>query len=207
MPALSNIQTYVSTSQKSYQSELLRFQRVLISLGIWNHNIELGFKEFEWVEEEDNGFVYSSLIRLNYVHNSKLAYAARPLAMVQPVNDASSWFCFELLSIAEDQVEVNQSTNTFYYKNNVLEFVRKLAHAFHEEFKETGTYFTDEAQDGIDFEGLTQKDSSKLWNFDFAIIPNTLKGIYSEVPETHKIIEYQDYFEAYYFEKWPALNI
>jgi hypothetical protein len=69
------------------------------------------------------------------------------------------------------------------------------------EFKQTGIYFTDEAQDGQDFDGLRTKDKSKLWQFDYAAIPLTLKKVYSDIPSTHLIIERSDFLEAYYLNR------
>ena len=205
MPELSNIQTYVLTDELNFRNSLNKFKKVLRKLSLWNEELESKFLQFDWIEEE-NGFVYSSLITLDYQQLDCFEYSIRPLAMIVPGKE-SKWFSFNFLTPSYELRAFYSGSKEIHYRNDVLGLVKKLAHALHDEFNETGIYFADEAQDGVDLKGLTRKDYSKLWNFDFAIIPNTLKDIYSEVPSTHRIIEYPSYFEAYYFEKWPALNI
>ncbi len=70
------------------------------------------------------------------------------------------------------------------------------------EFRQTGIYFTDEAQDGSDFNGIRCNDSSKLWQFDYAFIPNTLESLYSKKPDTHNIKRHENYFETWYIARW-----
>ena len=77
------------------------------------------------------------------------------------------------------------------------------------EFRQTGIYFTDEAQDGQDFYGLRTHDKSKLWQFDYALIPLTLRQIYNDIPSTHEVIERDNALEVFYKGRWkksPAAN-
>jgi hypothetical protein len=88
------------------------------------------------------------------------------------------------------------------YFDTSYDFVKTLTFEMHNEFKQTGIYFADEAQDGEDFDGLRTRDKLKLWKFDYAVIPLTLKNFYSEIPSTHLIIDRGDFLEAYFKERW-----
>jgi hypothetical protein len=67
----------------------------------------------------------------------------------------------------------------------------------HQEFQESGIYFTDEAQDGNDFNGIRTNNFSLLWNFYAALIPNTLKKKYVNVPSNFQIIAGDEVIKAW----------
>ncbi len=80
--------------------------------------------------------------------------------------------------------------------------IKLLTAEMQKEFKQTGIYFTDEAQDGQDFDGVRCYNPDKLWHFDYALIPLTLGKLYSNKPKTHKIRSHENYFEAWYIDRW-----
>lgn len=198
MPELSNIQTFEKLNGTEYKPTLDKFELVLKRIGLWNEEVKKAFDDFEW-NVEDNGFIYSSIVRLGHFKTKYSDIKVRPLVMVYtPTIDSSfmdNWMTCDLL------VEAEGLRNERYFDRS-YDLVEVLTFEMHKEFKQTGTYFTDEAQDGQDFDGLRTKDKSKLWQFDYAMIPLTLKNVYSEIPSTHLIIERADFLEAYYKERW-----
>ena len=70
------------------------------------------------------------------------------------------------------------------------------------EFDQTGIYFTDEAQDGEDFDGIRTTDRNKLWNFDYALIPKKLKELYGEKPMNYKLNETDNWIESWNLDNW-----
>lgn len=204
MPELSNIQTFEKLNGTDYKPTFDRFEIVLKRIGLWNDEVKKAFNDFEW-DVEDNGFIYSSTIRLSYFKTKYSDIEVRPLVMIcTPAIDSSftdNWIICELLIGTKDL------RNGEYFEKT-YNMVQELTFEMQKEFKQTGTYFTDEAQDGKDFAGLRMKDKSKLWQFDYALIPLTLKDIYAEMPTTHAIIERADLLEAYHKEIWrnPSLR-
>jgi hypothetical protein len=62
------------------------------------------------------------------------------------------------------------------YLEKTYELVEELSYEMAKEFRQTGVYFTDKAQDGQDFERLRTKDKGNLWQFDYALIPGTVSS-------------------------------
>ena len=173
---------------------------------IWNDEIEKDFKNFKW-KKEDDGFVYSSLMNLRY-YKTKYSYLKiRPFIMVYTPSIASSftenWIAFDLLIEADDLRHEDYFEKTY-------DLIEVLVFEMFKEFRQTGIYFTDEAQDGQDFEGLRTNNSLKLWQFDYALVPLTLKHIYKDIPSSHKGIERDNCLVFYDKDRWkksPAHNI
>lgn len=80
--------------------------------------------------------------------------------------------------------------------------VKSLTFEMHKEFKQTGIYFTNEAQDSSDFEGVRCNNSAQLWQFDYALIPLVLEKLYSKIPPTHKVKRHESYLEAWSIDTW-----
>lgn len=201
MPELSNIQTFEKIDGSNFRPTLDRFCNVLKSIDIWNDEIKSAFDNFEW-SVEDNGFVYSSITQLGYFTSKLSGIKVRPLAMVYtPAIDRTfkdNWMCCELLIEAEEL----RSFDDGQFRSYTYDFVKALTFEMQKEFKQTGIYFTDEAQDGSDFDGIRSNDLTKLWQFDYALIPITFDNLYSKRPETHNTKRHENYFETWYIDRW-----
>jgi len=201
MPELSNIQTYEKIDGSNFRPTLDRFCKVLKSIDLWNDEIKTAFDNFEWTVE-NNGFVYSSITQLGHFTTKISGVNVRPLVMVYtPAIDGTfkdNWICCELLIEAEEL----RSFEDGQFRSYTYDFVKALTFEMHKEFKQTGIYFTDEAQDGSDFDGIRCNDFTKLWQFDYALIPTTLDNLYSRKPETHNTKRHENYFEAWYIDQW-----
>jgi hypothetical protein len=201
MPELSNIQTYEKLNGEDYLPTLDKFKTVLKRIDLWNDEVKQAFDTFEW-KVEDNGFVYSSIVQLGHFKTKFSDTLVRPLVMVYtPAIDKTitdNWIVCDLLVESEKL----RSFKTGDYHKNPYNFVKALTSEMHKEFKQTGIYFTDEAQDGQDFDGVRNINKEKLWQFDYAIIPLTLEETYSSPPLTHKIINHNNYLEAWYIDRW-----
>jgi hypothetical protein len=201
MPELSNIQTYEKLIGADYQPTLEKFKALLQRIDLWNDEVKKAFDEFVW-KFEDNGFVYSSITQLGHFKNKFANITVRPLVLVYtPTIDktiSDNWIACELLVEAEKL----RSFETGEYHKTTYDFVKALTSEMHKEFKQTGVYFTDEAQDGQDFDGFRNINKEKLWQFDYAIIPLTLEQTYSTPPLTHKIIRHDNYLEAWHIDRW-----
>jgi hypothetical protein len=201
MSELSNIQTFEKIDGSNFRPTLDRFCNVLRSIGLWNDEIKRTFESFEWKVEE-NGFVYSSITQLGHFPSKLSGVKIRPLAMVYtPSIDETfkdNWIGCELLIKAE---ELRSFTNGKFY-SYTYDLVRMLTFEMQKEFKQTGVYFTDEAQDGSDFDGIRSNKKEKLWQFDYAIIPSTLENLYSPPPTTHNFKRQGNYIEVWYKDRW-----
>ena len=198
MPELSNIQTFEKLNGSEYKPTLDRFESVLRRIGLWNSDIENEFKRFQW-KVEDNGFVYSSITQAGHFKTIFSDIKVSPLLMVYtPAIDSSfkeNWMTCNLLIEAED-------LRCGDYFEKTYELVEALAFEMCREFRQTGIYFTDEAQDGQDFDGLRTNDQSKLWQFDYALIPLTLRTVYKNIPSTHEVIKRDNALEISCKERW-----
>ncbi len=206
MSELSNIQTYEKIDGSNFRPTLDRFCNVLKNIGIWNDEIKEAFDDFKWKIEED-GFVYSSIMQLGYFPSKVSGVKIRPLVMVYtPAIDGifkDNWIGCDLLIEAK---ELRNFTDGEFY-SYTSDLVKTLTVEMQKEFKQTGVYFTDEAQDGSDFDGIRSNDMEKLWQFDYAIIPLTLENHYSIKPTTHTIIRHENHIEAWYENRWKeSLN-
>ena len=126
----------------------------------------------------------------------------RPLIMVYTPNMDSTfkdyWICCDLL--VESEKLRSSKTGEFY--DSTYDLIESLAKEMQSEFKQTGIYFADEAQDGQDFDAIRNNDYSKLWQFDYALIPSTLDNLYSRPPQTHKVMRLENYLKSWYIDRW-----
>lgn len=201
MPELSNIQTYEKIDGSNFRPTLDRFCYVLKSIGLWNDEIRLAIENFEW-NVDDNGFVYSSITQIGYFTSKLSGIKIRPLVTVYtPAIDKSfksNWISCDLLIEAEDL----RSFNNGQFYNHTYALIKSLTIEMNKAFKQTGIYFTDEVQDGSDFDGIRTYDKEKLWQFDYALIPLTLEKLYNSKPDTHNIKRHENYIEAWYIDRW-----
>ena len=109
-----------------------------------------------------------------------------------------NWIGCALLIEAE---ELRNFTDGKFY-SYTYDLVRTLTFEMQKEFKQTGVYFTDEAQDGSDFDGIRSNEMEKLWQFDYATIPSTLESLYSPKPTTHNCKRQGNYIEAWHEDRW-----
>jgi hypothetical protein len=201
MPELSNIQTFEKLVGTEYRPTIDRFSNVLKSIDLWNKEIQYAFDSFEWKIASD-GFVYSSLMDLDYYVSKLSGTKIRPLVMIYtPALNSTfkeNWMCCDLLIEAEEL----RSFETGQFHHYTYDLVESLTLEMRKEFKETGIYFTDEAQDKDDFDAIRCNDSTKLWHFDYALIPENMEFIYSKPPATHKVNRLDNYFESWYIDRW-----
>lgn len=201
MPELINIQTFEKIEGSNFRPTLNRFSNVLKIIGLWNEEIERAFYNFEWIIE-DNGFVYSSTTSLGYLTSKQSVVRIRPLVLgYTPAIDQTfkdNWISCELLIESADLLSPVDGS----FQSDTFDLVKSLTFEMQREFKQTGIYFTDEAQDGSDFDGIRNNDAEQIWQFDYALIPLTLEKLYSIKPETHNIKHHKDYFEAWCVDRW-----
>ena len=201
MPELSNIQTFEKIEGTNFLPTLGRFSKVLKTLGLWNNEVATAFDSFEW-KVEDNGFVYSSGIGIDYLSLNSSQVRIRPLfsGYTADIDQTfeENWFGCQLLIPTEDL----RDFGNLEYNSYTFDIVKLLSEAMHKEFKQTGVYFTDEAQDGEDFDGLRCDNTSFVWQFDYALIPMNLKHFYENLPDTHCMRLSDTNIEAWKKDVW-----
>ena len=201
MPELSNIQTDERIDGTNFRPTLDRFCNVLKSIGLWNNEIKEAFNSCEW-KAEDNGFDFSAMAELGYFVSKLSGVKIRPLVMIYSsfIGETfkDNWISCTLLIEAEEL----RSFADGQFHAYTYDLVKALSFEMQKEFKNSGIYFTDEWQDGSDFDGIRCNNLSKLWQFDYAVIPLTLEKVYSNKPVTHNIKKHDNYFEAIYITRW-----
>lgn len=201
MPELGNIQTFEKLSGDNFKPTLNKFANVLKRIDLWNEEVESKFDSFEW-KTADDGFIYSSIAELGFYKTKYSDIPVRPLFMVytKGLDETfkDNWIVVDLLIDAGKLRDF--STGEFFAETYGL--VKSLAKELAVDFHQTGIYFTDEAQDGEDFDGIRMNDPVKLWQFDYAIIPKKLIDLYKRKPESHEITETNDYFESWFIRRW-----
>jgi hypothetical protein len=45
-------------------------------------------------------------------------------------------------------------------------------------------------------------DQTKLWQFDYAIIPTGVIDLYMKKPDSHEIQKTEDYYESWFAKRW-----
>lgn len=201
MPELSNIQTYIQLNGNDFEPTIHKFAEVLKRIGIWNEEVKSNFDALEW-KVEDNGFVHFSGTDMGFYQTNFSDVKVRPLIMVwTPAIDHifhSYWISCDLLI----ETEAIRDLKTGHYKEGIMELVKKLVKELAIQFDETGVYFTNEAQDGEDFDGIRMADKSKLWKFDYALIPQIMKVLYGVKPKNFKVIESGNWIECWNLNEW-----
>lgn len=204
MPELNNIETYKKLINYNFKPTLERFRNCLMSIGLWNNKIKAAFNDFKWNIED--GFVYSSLAELGYFTSKFSTIKIRPhVTVYTPAVDklfTDNWIGCALLIEAQ---ELRDSSNGLFH-SYAYDLIETLTFEMQKEFKQAGIYFTDEAQDGSDFDGVRCSDFARLWQFEYALIPLTLEKLYSWIPTTHSLKRHENYLEAWYTDRWKDEN-
>lgn len=196
MPELCNIQTYQNIHQSTIESLRLKIGNVLKRICVWNDEVINAVEAFEWKPDAD-GCVFTSLTGLNFYPTKCTSFKVRPHIMIykKGLDETfkDDWVSVEFLILATDVF--SQGSNEI--KESVQGELSCLMFELHQEFQESGIYFTDEAQDGNDFNGIRTNNSSLLWNFYAALIPNTLKKKYVNVPSNFQIFAGDEVIKAW----------
>ena len=108
------------------------------------------------------------------------------------------WVECSLLIMTKDIFDFDR----IQYFSSSCRLVENLVSDFIGIFAHTGVYFTNEAQDGEDFDGVRTNDQTKLWAFDYAIIPSTLFDLYRNPPKSHKVVKGVKGLECYNSSTW-----
>lgn len=204
MPELHNIQTFVKLSnENTFNTVVTEFVEVLKIIGINSEKLYNLLNSYEWLVE-DNGFVYPTQPYYNKTKFSDLEVQPLIIGYTPGVDNSfkDKWISLELLFRTENIWDTALNS----YKPEIFELIKNLSLELQKQFKDTGVYFTDESQDGNDFDGLRKQDHSLLWQFDYAVIPNHLKRLYSSNPEDFLITEHEEYAEVINSKKWSSIN-
>ena len=200
MPELNNVQTYEKIEGTNFKPVIERFSKVLINIGLWNSEIKEAFETFDWIVE-DNGFVYGTTSYLQAIPSSFSDIKIRPLVTgytseIDPSFDGN-WIACDLLIESSEILTYNSK-----YKLGVFELVKALVQEMQKEFTQNGVYFTDEGQDGQDFFALIENNKSKLWQFEYAVLPLSFKELYADVPANYLVKTKEGLIEALRVAVW-----
>ncbi len=206
MPELNNIQTYEKLDGNNIKPSIHKFAKVLERIGVWNSELEKQFELLEW-KVEDNGFVYLSNSDFGFYKTDFSEIKVRPhlLAWTPAIDKTFSdnWISCELLI----ETETIRNFENGNYNESTFEFIKKLVKEIAMEFDQTGVYFTDETQDGEDFDGIREKNQKKLWNFDYALIPKKMEELYGEKPLNYKTNETDNWIEFLNSKNWNEKKV
>jgi hypothetical protein len=155
---------------------------------------------FEW-KVEDNGFIYPT-IHADYIKEKHTGINIRSLVTIftKEIDNSfvDNWISIELLFLTDEIMKNGK------YISGQLSLVREICLAFSKEFSQTGIYFANEGKSGEDFDGIRLNNSNKIWQFDYALIPENLKALYLKAPaqfETKRIHEnWTEYLKKSEFE-------
>ncbi len=201
MGEISNIQTYAKVTEANYQLALDRFVNALKAIGLWNEAIAESMASFKW-ERDEVGAVFSTFTAPPDYATQVMDTQVSPYVFISLLSEepkgADYWLAFNLYIETE---ELQNYYNGEYYQET-YPLIKFLVRAVHKELNQTGVYFTDELQDMEALEAFSEKDLSKLWEFDYAIIPNHLAVLYSKPPVTHSIKKHETHIEAWYTQRW-----
>jgi hypothetical protein len=201
MGEISNIQTYAKVTEANYQLALDKFALALKAIGLWNDAIAESMASFKW-ERDDVGAVFSTFTAppdyAARVHDMQVSPYVFICLLTGAQKSDDYWLAFNLYLETE---ELQNFYNGEYYQET-YPLIKHLTLAMHKELDQTGVYFTDELQDMEALEAFSEKDLSKLWEFDYAIIPNHLAMLYSKPPSTHTIKKHEIFIEAWYSDRW-----
>lgn len=201
MGEISNIQTYLEVTEATYQVALDKFASALKAIGLWNEAIAESIASFKW-ERDEVGAVFSTFTAPPDYATRVMDTQVSPYVFISLLSEEQKgdkyWLAFNLYLETE---EIQNFYNGEYYQETYT-LIKHLTQAMHHAFEQTGVYFTDELQDMEALEAFSDKDLTKLWEFDYAIIPNTLAVLYCKPPATHTIKKHENYIEAWYTERW-----
>ncbi len=204
MPELSTIQTFEKIDSCDFRPTLNRFSNVITKADLWNDTVRDSLKAFV-IEKEGEGYAYTSVTELGNLASDLSGVKIR--AVVTGYTSAvdrtfkEDWIsCEFLIEISELQGFDGKMHNYSY------NLIKRLSQEMQSEFRQTGVYFTNEKQDGFDFDGIRCNDRSKLWQFDYALIPQALADLYNSKPDTYGLKQYGNYFEVWNLERWKDVQ-
>ncbi len=201
MPEIHNIQTYAKVTEANYQQWLDKFAEALKAIGLWNDAIAESITSFKW-ERDELGGVFSTFTAPPDYACRVMDTQVSPYVFISLLTEGQQgddyWLAFNLY-IETDEL-YNPFTGEFYQETYAL--IKQLTQAMHQSFTETGVYFTNELQDMEALEAFSDNELTKLWEFDYAIIPNHLAVLYSKPPATHTIKKHPTHIEAWFTERW-----
>ena len=206
MPEYSYVQSFVKLEGENFKPVLDDFQAIMKKIGLWNELYANAFDEFTWIIE-DGGFVYSTTTGLPASVSSLSNVLIKPMVLGISNTDENlnptNYLACEFLMEAEDL----RSLRMWRYYPSSFDLIRALAREMFNAFKNSIIYFTDEAQDGQDFEHLCLKKDEPLWKFDYALVPIELQNIYANPPQSHQVFSNSDFFEVFFKDKWEVKSI
>jgi hypothetical protein len=204
MPELNSIQTFEKIDSCNFRPTLERFCNVVRKADLWNEGIRDALKQFE-IEKEGDGYVYTSVTELGHLNSNLSGVKIRALitGYTSAVDRtfAEDWISCEFLIETSELKDFDGKLHDYSY-----DLIRKLSLEMQSEFRHTGVYFTNQSQDGSDFDGIRCGDSSKLWQFDYALIPLALADIYKNKPYTHGLKQHGNYLEIWDIEHWKEVQ-
>ncbi len=202
MPELRNIQTYERINGNDFYPVTERFAKVLQKTGLWNEHARSAFEAFEWKNED--GLVFSNLAQLGYYESSFPGVLIRPHFTIYSKDLDKTfdthWVCCEFLIKSEQLSDLQ----TGEYYRHTYRIIENLVFEMSREFCQTGVYFTDEAQDGGDFNGIRTGDIKNLWQFDYALIPVSLSPLYSPIRDNYAVRNSGLFYEFWSVDKWKS---
>lgn len=183
MPEYSHIQTYIKCNKDEFPYKVNSFVEAISPLGFNRPKLIEDFSQLEW-EVADDGVVYvggGANTQILSIRNEKLN--VRPYLMgwtseVIPKLD-ETWLEICLLLHTE---EIEEDFSSGLLKSPMKPVIWMLLTHISHYFSEAGTFFTNEATNGVPWESLISHGEG-IWSFDAAIIPKHLFDKYSKIDE------------------------
>ena len=185
----AQIQTYASCSQETFPAVLKRYRQVLQSVGCDDQNVLDWVSSISWPRNDDDPFgdIYAAPVLLSPPGAPALECAGIEISLyTQPaipsLEDLPSWIGFNLL-IDTEQLQEGASIEPYPLElgQSIWEILQVLAH----EFKEVGTYFTDEWQENLAWRVIVE-EAGDPWIFYLGIFPRTLAEHFERIPSGYR---------------------
>ncbi len=179
MPEYSQIQTYIKYNEETFNEVLIKARDLFLEFGINKNLLDNWIKDISW-KVEDNGFVYTGCNfkpqKINCL-NTDIELQICPLISGFLPEEFYYVVKIELL-FHTDEIEYSRTNKL---TKEIGQIIWKSLNKFWDYFKETGIYFTDEAQDGRALDTIHSNNSKDLYEFDLAIIPNKYEKLYENI--------------------------
>ncbi|RTQ44711.1 hypothetical protein EJV47_27345 [Hymenobacter gummosus] len=203
MPELHRLQLRLPVPDDGFEPVLTRFAGVLRGLGIWPAEVQQAFAGFHLRPAAD-GCIYSTAAGLDYYFSPLFPAPLRPHVWVwnAAVVPELPGIELDLALLVETAALTLIEHDRYHYRPGVQAAAQALARRLHAAFPQAGIYFTDEAQAGVDFDGLRYDDPAQLWQFDYALLPPAVAARYPAPPPTHRLDAGPAYAEAWYAARW-----
>ncbi|WP_157807244.1 hypothetical protein [Hymenobacter chitinivorans] len=181
-----------------FKPVLDRFGRVLQRIGAPMEEVQRMFDAFTW-DVNDIGWVFSSEHVSEFIPPGFTIPLYLTIDGMAPEmgNVVGNWLCCDLYTDTHRLLGPG-----YFYHAQAQRLVEYVAHELRREFPQAAIYFVDEVQLG-DFDAARQPDPTKLWEFEYALLPPSLYDTYAAVPATHATAWHEEYLEAWYQGRWP----